>query len=366
PPLADSPAFDGAVRPPEDAAAPADPMAPATDGANDPASAEGSRSIRSSGALPHAAAAGGVTSADPQVNTPEEGGDGGRTVGATGDEPSPEPRPPARPRRRAVAGAAGLALLVVVAAVGAVVLLDQDDDPAEVARADAGAEASTDPTSTASTTPTIDDVTPQEAFAGSADRLVSAGSFAYAGTSSAHDVSHVRPGLWLAVDLTVEGEVDTAEGRVHEISVDSADAAVETVTDGPLVWSRQASTREALGQLAYVPVIEDTGTDPTLRGVALLPGWLEATVDRQDAAPDDLGRRVFRASLPADALGQITDDRPADDASVVLTLDAAGDPVHVEVESVPTGPPLRLDLDLSGIGEPVAIEPPGGAAEATP
>src|ERR687891_386459 len=196
------------------------------------------------------------------------------------------------------------------------------------------------------------------AFALAADRLVSAGSFAYAGTTSAIDVSHVRPGLWLAVDLTVEGEVSTTGSRLHEVAVDATGQAVETVTDGPTVWGRQAATPAALGDALYLPITEDSGEDAAAKGIALLPTWLRSTVDRHDAGTDALGRRLLRATLPADVLGEVVDGRPAADADVALTLDAAGDPVHVEVVSVPTGPPLRLALDLSRIGEAVTIDLP--------
>jgi hypothetical protein len=60
-------------------------------------------------------------------------------------------------------------------------------------------------------------------------------------------------------------------------------------------------------------------------------------------------------------LGEVVDGRPAGDASVLLTLDGAGDPVRVEVMSVPSGPPLRLALDLLRIGEPVVIDLPAEA-----
>jgi hypothetical protein len=94
------------------------------------------------------------------------------------------------------------------------------------------------------------------------------------------------------------------------------------------------------------------------KGAALLPAWLDSTVDRQDAGTDGRGHRVLRATLPASVLGEVVDGRPAGDASVLLTFDAAGDPVRVEVASVPTGPPLRLALDLLRIGEPVVIDLP--------
>jgi hypothetical protein len=60
-------------------------------------------------------------------------------------------------------------------------------------------------------------------------------------------------------------------------------------------------------------------------------------------------------------LGEVVDGRPAGDADVLLTLDAAGDPVRVEVTSGPAAPPLRLALDLVRIGEPVTIDLPVAA-----
>ncbi|MGH9193993.1 MAG: hypothetical protein ACRDZ0_16160 [Acidimicrobiales bacterium] len=256
-------------------------------------------------------------------------------------------------RRRTGVVVVGLALLVAVVGLGLVVLGRDDDQPrdADVDATDATAAEQT-------TTTAIDAVSPEEAFARAADRLVSGGSFGYVGTTSAIDVSHVRPGLWLAVEVTVEGEVVMSSGRVHEIAVDGSGRATETVTEGPVVWGRLATSREALPGATYLPITDESGAQRAGKGVALLPTWLDSTVDRQDAGTDDRGNRVLRATLPAGVLGETVDGRPAGDATVVLTLDAAGDPLRVEVTSVPTGPPLRLALDLVGIGEPVLIDVP--------
>jgi hypothetical protein len=268
--------------------------------------------------------------------------------------PSPEVPDHPRPRHRAVV-AVGLTLLAIVAAIvlAAAVLVGGNDDQPQAAGAGATVTAAAEPTST--TGP--GDTSADDAFRLAADRLVSSGSFAYAGTTSAIDVSQARPGLWLAVDLTVEGEVSTTESRLHEIAVDASGQAVETITDGPTVWGRQAAASEALGEAPYLPITADSGEEEA-KSVALLPTWLRSTVDRHDAGTDALGRRVLRATLPADVLGEVVDGRPAADADVALTLDAAGDPVRVEVASVPTGPPLRLALDLSRIGDAVTIDLP--------
>jgi hypothetical protein len=262
-------------------------------------------------------------------------------------------RPPVVRRRRGGRVAAGLVLLVVAAVAIGLIALSRDGDQPEAA----GGDATNGSPAERPTTTAMGDGSPDEAFALAADRLVSGGSFGYAGTTSAIDVSRVRPGLWLAVDLTVEGEVVTSGALVHEIAVDGGGRATETVTQGPVVWGRLATSREALPEATYLPITEESG-EGAGKGVALLPTWLGSTVDRQDVGTDGLGRRMLRATLPASVLGETVDGRPAGDAIVVLTLDGAGDPVHVEVTSVPTGPPLRLALDLFGIGEPVLIDVP--------
>jgi hypothetical protein len=277
--------------------------------------------------------------------------------------PDPTRAPPAsRPdtvtprvadRRRAGAVVVGLALVAVLAAGVGLFVAARDDD-----RSGTDVEVSVTTSAVPTTTTAMDALSPQDAFAQAADRLVAGGSFGYAGTTSATDVSHVRPGLWLAVDLTVEGEVQTSAESVHEIAVDGGGRATETVSAGPVVWGRLATSREALADATYLPITEESGGQGAGKGAALLPAWLDSTVDRQDAGTDGGGHRVLRATLPASVLGEVVDGRPAGDASVVLTLDAEGDPVRVEIMSVPTGPPLRLALDLLRIGEPVVIDLP--------
>jgi hypothetical protein len=267
-----------------------------------------------------------------------------------------QPEQPARRPGRTRPVAVGVAVVVALAA-GVVVFAAAGGDDRPEAHVGAGSTTSVEPT----TTTAVGDLSPQEAFTQAADRLVSGGSFAYAGTTSAIDVSHVRPGLWLAVDLTVEGEVATAAGSVHEIAVDADGRATETVSQGPVVWGRLATSREALPEATYLPITEESGEQSAAKGVALLPAWLDSTVDRRDAGTDGRGDRVLRATLPASVLGEVVDGRPAGDADVLLTLDGAGDPVRVEVTSGPAAPPLRLALDLVRIGEPVTIDLPVAA-----
>jgi hypothetical protein len=272
-------------------------------------------------------------------------------------EPNSGPVGPAPGRNRSRLVAAGLGIVVAVTAGLGLFSAGRDDDPP-----DADVETSITTTVESTTTTVVGDLSPQDAYAQAAGRLLSGGSFGYVGTTSAIDVSHVRPGLWLAVDLAVEGEVVTSAASTHEIALDDRGRATETVSEGSVVWGRLATSREALPEAPYLPITDETGAQTAGKGVALLPAWLEATVDRQDAGTDERGNRVLRATLPASVLGEIVDGRPAADASVVLTLDATGDPVRVEVTSVPTGPPLRLALDLVRIGEPVTIDLPGEAS----
>jgi hypothetical protein len=273
----------------------------------------------------------------------------------TGAPPASAPNtgtPRVAGRARAGPLVVGLALVAVLAGVGLFAATRDDDRPDRDVEADV--TTSVGPTTTAAT----DQLSPQEAFAQAADRLVTGGSFGYTGTTSATDVSHVRPGLWLAVDLTVEGEVETSAESVHEIAVDGDGRATETVSAGSVVWGRLAASREALPGATYLPITEESGEQGAGKGAALLPAWLDATVDRQDAGTDGHGHRVLRATLPASVLGEVVDGSPAGDASMLLTLDAAGDPVRIEVTSAPPGPPLRLALDLLRIGEPVVIDLP--------
>jgi hypothetical protein len=278
--------------------------------------------------------------------------------------PAPDPGPDTVTRHVAGRGRAGpvvvgLALVAVLAAGAGLFVAARDDDRPGT-ELEAGVTTSAAPT----TTTVVDGLSAQDAFAQAADRLVASGSFGYAGTSSATDVSHVRPGLWLAVELTVEGEVETSAGSVHEIAVDGDGRATETLSAGPIVWGRLATSREALADATYLPITEESGGQGAGKGAALLPAWLDSTVARQDAGTDGRGHRVLTATLPASVLGEVVDGRPAGDASVLLTLDAEGDPVRVEVTSVPTGPPLRLALDLLRIGEPVVIDLPAEAPTA--
>jgi hypothetical protein len=283
------------------------------------------------------------------------------------------------PSRRSRAVLGGVVALGLVAGVGAVVASSGGGDRPDTAAIESGTagqagsegdaigeggtatEAGGDAASTTEvdvtmTTPVA--VTAATAFPAAADRLTAAGTFSYTGTVSATDVSHVRPMLWLSVESTLEGQVSLAAGRLHETATTSDGRVAETVTSGPQVWGRRAGSREGLAAVPYesVPALSDA--EPATKGAVLLPAWLASVVNPADAGPDESGRRRFSATVPATVLGAIERERPPVDATVVLTLDAAGAPVRVEITSAPGGPPLHLVYDLAGLGAPVDIQPP--------
>jgi len=256
-------------------------------------------------------------------------------------------------RGRLIAGIAVAVALVVGAS--ALVAASAGDD-GQTSAAAVSTDDTTEPRP--STTTTLPPVTPAEAFGLAGQRITLAGSFSYTGTVSATDVSHVRPMFWLAVESTVDGQVATSTGRLHEIAVAADGRAAETVTDGPTVWGRRAAAVDDLVDEPYEAIPALSGDAAPAKGAALLPAWLVSATDPSGAGVDALGRRTFRATIPADVLGEIERDRRPVDATVVLTLDDAGDPVRVDITSAPDGPVLHLLFEISGIGAPVTIAPP--------
>jgi hypothetical protein len=263
-------------------------------------------------------------------------------------------RPPRRRRStRAIVGVV-VALALVLGAGAMVAAGGADDDGGR----DTATGARPTTTTTQPTTTTAPPVAASDAFGLAAQRLTGAGSFTYTGTASATDVSHARPMLWLAVGATIEGQVATSTGRLHEVAVADDGGAAETVTDGSAVWGRRAPSVDALADEPYEAIPGLSDDELPAKGAALLPAWLSAAAAPTETEPDELGRRTFQATIPADALGEIERERRPVDATVVLTLDSAGDPVRVEITSSPDGPAFHLVFEIAGLGSPVAIEPP--------
>lgn len=280
------------------------------------------------------------------------------------DDGSRAASPDASARRRAPLYVGGAIVLAVLAFVTAAALGGSDDDVE--AGADEAASAADDPViraeSTTSVAPSVDALPPAEVLTAVADRLESAGTFTYQGTVAARDRSAARPGPWLAVNLTVEGEVDLRQALAHEVATSDTGEAVEVTVDGTTVWDREATSVDALAAAEYQPsgsVIAPTG-EPRL-ALAQLPTWLRATVDHGDAARDAEGRRVIQAVLPGSALGATLQSEPPIDATVLLSVAPDGTPVHLELVTTgdPTNPALRLSLDLTALGGPITVVPPG-------
>jgi hypothetical protein len=253
-----------------------------------------------------------------------------------------------------VVGAVAAGALAVGIAAVAVAGGGADDDAGPAG--EVTTEDRSGPQATLAPAPTP--VTAAEVFGLAGQQIVEAGSFSYAGTVSATDVSAVRPMFWLAVESTVEGQVATDTGRMHEIAVATDGTAAETVTDGPAVWGRRAPGVDSLGDQPYeaIPGLSDESVP--VKGAALLPSWLISATGPVEIEADDLGRRRFQATVPATVMGEIEREQAPVDATLVLVLDQAGTPVRVEVISSQNGPPLRLAYDISALGSPVAIEPP--------
>ena len=120
---------------------------------------------------------------------------------------------------------------------------------------------------------------PEGAFAEAVSRLEAAGTFAYQGTVSASDVGAVRPSLWLAVDITVEGEVALAGGLVHEVAVAEGGQATETVVAGADVFGRSARSRDSLVDESYEGSPSCRGRSRKRRGAAGLARWLAGVAE---------------------------------------------------------------------------------------
>jgi hypothetical protein len=251
--------------------------------------------------------------------------------------------------------------VVGVLGVGAMLVADAGSEGTDAATGTTEAPSRATTTENVTTTSTTVVASPEDAFAQAVSRLEAAGTFAYQGTVSASDVSAVRPSLWLAVDITVEGEVALAGGLVHEVAVAESGPATETVVAGADVFGRSARSRDSLVDESYEGIPELSRAEPETKGAAGLARWLAGVAEPTAAGVDGEGRRVYRGIIPAAVLGATERGRRAVDAEVLLTLDRAGDPVHVDITTVPGGPPLHLALELSELGAPVAIAPPAPA-----
>ncbi|HET6664272.1 MAG TPA: hypothetical protein VFG94_08440 [Acidimicrobiales bacterium] len=193
------------------------------------------------------------------------------------------------------------------------------------------------------------------AFNNAVHRLGQNASFAYEGEVHAAGQSAFRPGDWTARDVTVAGAVLLDHGLTRDVAVEATGRAVETVTSGPTVWTRSASTVDGISDEPWD--FRSAPGPPTLGTAAVVHLILSAT-DPSEAARDASSRRLIHATLPPadprDGYGDLLAG-----AELSLTLDRAGDIARVAVRSAHHDPDLVLELDIMRLGEPQAIAPPG-------
>lgn len=266
--------------------------------------------------------------------------------------PSPSPRRLARGPRRWTGWVALVALAGLVAGGLLVWLGGGDDRDADERR------------------PSPDDAAPAEpprvTWARAANRLQQAGSFAYRGTARAREPNAVRPGTWLAGEVTVEGAVVLPGSISREVATDRRGRAVETVTSGPLAWSR---TRRSTGggeaarwviarSPEPVPFGRFDASRPTQVGPALLAEAVRLAGNRRSDPPDGSGRRTLRGTAQFDAPDDNHLDDLLDGAEVVLVLDDDGTPVRIRLTTTPADDPrLVVDVAVDRVGERDLITP---------
>ena len=186
------------------------------------------------------------------------------------------------------------------------------------------------------------------------DRLRQAGSFAYRGDVHADGYSIFRPGGQPAPDVTVEGAVLLEHSLSRDVAVGPSGRAMETVTSGSTVWTRNAATAEALDTSEWQLAPSDGTSSLGTTAVALMA---ISAGNPQEEPPDAGGRRVIRGTLPAGDQ-RVGDSSLLAEGELVITLDEDGDIVRLVVASAPEDPQLRLELDITRIGESQAIIPP--------
>jgi hypothetical protein len=206
------------------------------------------------------------------------------------------------------------------------------------------------------------------AYSEAVRRFGQAGSFSYRGRVRAAGPSPMRPGTWLARDVTVEGAVLLTDAITREVAVAASGGAVETVTSGQTAWSRTASSAAGLADAAWEVVVSpDTGRPrpqgafdaarPNRLGIALLADVVRSAGNPRGEPPDATGRRTLHAASPMNARDLRYGDLLAG-AEVSLVLDPAGDVDQIVVTSAPVDDPqLVIEIAIERLGEPELIMP---------
>jgi hypothetical protein len=199
-------------------------------------------------------------------------------------------------------------------------------------------------------------------------RFGQVGSFAYRGLVHAAGPSPVRPGAWLARDVTVEGAVLLPHAITREVAVAASGWAVETVTSGQTAWSRTASSAGGLAHAPWEVVVSPDmtrpsppgafdATRPNRLGIALVADVVRSARNRHSEPPDATGRRTLHAESPINTPDLRYGDLLAG-AEVSLVLDERGDVDQIVLNSVPVDDPqLVVRLAIERLGEPALITP---------
>jgi hypothetical protein len=205
------------------------------------------------------------------------------------------------------------------------------------------------------------------AYSEAVRRLGQAGSFSYRGWVHATGPNPIRPGTWLARDVTVEGAVLLPDAITREVAVAPSGGAVETVTSGQTAWSRTASSASRLAHGAWELVMSPTtrprplgafeAAQPNRLGIALLTDVVRSAGNPRGEPPDATGRRTLHAASPMNARDLRYGDLMAG-AEVSMILDGAGDVDQIVVTSVPVDDPqLVIEIAIERLGEPALITP---------
>lgn len=193
------------------------------------------------------------------------------------------------------------------------------------------------------------------AFAEAMLRFGDVESFAYRGSVRGAGSGPLRSGPWVAGDADVEGAVLLNRGLARDVAVDGSGRWVEMLRSGRTVWRRSAPNATALEGTPWDGRVAVLGED-WLDAAAVARALRTAGTPRGEA-PDAAGHRVIRATLRERELSE-SPAGPFPGADVLLTLDDAGDIVHIQLLWPGFDPLLVIDLDISGHDEPQDIAPP--------
>ncbi|HEU0171199.1 MAG TPA: hypothetical protein VFR26_07105 [Acidimicrobiales bacterium] len=273
--------------------------------------------------------------------------------------------------RRVVSGAGGggrspwLAVVAVAVLVGVgVVLTRGDNDPAPSSPRD---DRTGEPPPTGAEMEVVETADVLAAYSEAAVRFGRAHTFGYRGIVRSAGPSLLRPGPWIAAEVTVEGAVHLPLSITTDVAVDPTGAAAETVTSGAATWARRAPAPDGLAGAPWEPVGGDVSADvrnlpgvpPSRLGFALVVDAVGAATDRQEAPRDAAGRRVIRATVPDQLSSRSSGPEDLDDliggAELAVTLDDGGDVARVELTAAPGYPPLEIALDILRLGDPALV-----------